>query len=41
MIDEGVGLVVRNVDELVAAALKQLNQGADLVKLYVQAAQLE
>lgn len=34
----GVAVVARNGDELVAAALKQLQQGADLVKLYVQAA---
>jgi imidazolonepropionase-like amidohydrolase len=34
----GVATVVRNADELVAAALRQLEQGADLVKLYVQAA---
>jgi imidazolonepropionase-like amidohydrolase len=35
---DGVAVEVRNTDELVAAALRQLNQGADLVKLYVQAA---
>ncbi len=35
---QGVAIVVRNADEMVAAALRQLNQGADLVKLYVQAA---
>ena len=34
----GVSVVARNADELVAAALQQLNQGADLVKLYVEAA---
>ena len=34
----GVGVVARNADELVAAALRQLQQGSDLVKLYVQAA---
>jgi imidazolonepropionase-like amidohydrolase len=34
----GVAIVVRNTDEMVAAALRQLQQGADLVKLYVQAA---
>ena len=38
VMDAGVAVVVRNTDELVAAALKQLNQGADIVKLYVQAA---
>jgi imidazolonepropionase-like amidohydrolase len=35
---DGVAVEVRNTDEMVAAALRQLNQGADLVKLYVQAA---
>lgn len=35
---DGVAVVVRNPDEMVAAALGQLQQGADLVKLYVQAA---
>jgi imidazolonepropionase-like amidohydrolase len=35
---KGVAIVVRNADELVAAAHQQLDQGADLVKLYVQAA---
>jgi len=34
----GVSVVARDGDELEAAALKQLNQGADLVKLYVEAA---
>lgn len=34
----GVAVVARDADELVAAALRQLQQGADLVKLYVQAA---
>jgi imidazolonepropionase-like amidohydrolase len=35
---DGVAVEVRNTAELVAAALRQLQQGADLVKLYVQAA---
>jgi imidazolonepropionase-like amidohydrolase len=35
---KGVAIVVRDADELVAAAHQQLDQGADLVKLYVQAA---
>lgn len=35
---DGVAIEVRNTDELVVAALRQLQQGADLVKLYVQAA---
>ncbi|MEO6349167.1 MAG: amidohydrolase family protein [Candidatus Limnocylindrales bacterium] len=34
---KGVAVVVRHADELVAAAHRQLDQGADLVKLYVQA----
>ena len=34
----GVAIVAHNADELVAAAMRQLDQGADLVKLYVQAA---
>lgn len=34
----GVATVVHNADELVAAATNQLDQGADLVKLYVQGA---
>lgn len=34
----GMAVVVRNADELVAAALRQLDQGADLVKLYVESA---
>lgn len=38
VMDNGVAVVARNADELVAAALRQLQQGADLVKLYVQAA---
>lgn len=38
VMDKGVAVVVRNTDEMVAAALRQLQQGADLVKLYVQAA---
>lgn len=33
---KGLAIVVRNADELVAAALRQLDQGADLVKLYVE-----
>jgi len=37
VLDKGVAIVVRNADELVAAGLNQLQQGADLVKLYVQA----
>jgi imidazolonepropionase-like amidohydrolase len=32
----GLPIVVRNADELVAAARRQLDQGADLVKLYVE-----
>ncbi len=36
--DKGVAIVARNADELVAAAIRQLQLGADLVKLYVQAA---
>jgi imidazolonepropionase-like amidohydrolase len=36
--DPGVAIVVHNADELVTAAIRQLQQGADLVKLYVQAA---
>lgn len=35
---DGVAVVARNGDELVAVALKQLQQGADMVKLYVQTA---
>jgi imidazolonepropionase-like amidohydrolase len=35
---KGVAIIVRNTDELVAAAHTQLDQGADLVKLYVQTA---
>jgi imidazolonepropionase-like amidohydrolase len=35
---KGVAIVVRNTDQMVAAAHAQLDQGADLVKLYVQAA---
>jgi imidazolonepropionase-like amidohydrolase len=38
VMDAGVAVVARNADELVTAALKQLQQGSDLVKLYVQAA---
>jgi imidazolonepropionase-like amidohydrolase len=38
VMDKGVAVVVRNTNEMVAAALRQLQQGADLVKLYVQAA---
>ena len=38
VMDKGVAIVARNADELVAAALGQLQQGADLVKLYIQAA---
>jgi imidazolonepropionase-like amidohydrolase len=38
VMDAGVAVIARDADELVAAALKQLQQGADLVKLYVQAA---
>ncbi|MEX2546197.1 MAG: amidohydrolase family protein [Chloroflexota bacterium] len=38
VMDKGVAIVVRNADELVAACLRQLQQGADLVKLYVQSA---
>jgi imidazolonepropionase-like amidohydrolase len=34
---KGLAVVVRDSDELLAAALRQLRQGADLVKLYVQA----
>lgn len=34
----GLAIVVRDGDELLAAALHQLDQGADLVKLYVEAA---
>lgn len=33
----GLGIIVRNGDELVSAARRQLDQGADLVKLYVEA----
>ena len=33
----GVAVEVRNADELLAAAHRQLDQGADLVKLYVEA----
>jgi len=36
--DKGVAIVARNADELVAAAIRQLQLGADLVKLYVQTA---
>lgn len=36
-LETGLGIVVRNADELVAAANRQLDQGADLVKLYVEA----
>ena len=36
-LESGLGIVVRNADELVAAAMTQLDQGADLVKLYVEA----
>ena len=36
--DKGVAIVVRSTDEMIAAANTQLNQGADVVKLYVQAA---
>lgn len=38
VMDKGVAIVARNADQLVAAALGQLQQGADLVKLYIQAA---
>jgi imidazolonepropionase-like amidohydrolase len=38
VMDAGVAVVVRDADEMVAAALRQLQQGTDLVKLYVQAA---
>jgi imidazolonepropionase-like amidohydrolase len=34
---KGLGIVVRNADELLAAAMRQLDHGADLVKLYVEA----
>ncbi|MEP7159441.1 MAG: amidohydrolase family protein [Chloroflexota bacterium] len=33
----GLGIVVRNADELVAAVHGQLDKGADLIKLYVEA----
>ena len=33
---QGAGVDVRNADDLLAAAIRQLDQGADLVKLYVQ-----
>jgi imidazolonepropionase-like amidohydrolase len=36
-LEPGLGIVVRNGDELLAAAMKQLDQGANLVKLYVEA----
>lgn len=37
-LESGLGIVVRNADELLAATMRQLDQGADLVKLYVEAA---
>lgn len=38
VLSSGLPIVVRTTDELVAAALRQLDQGADLVKLYVELA---
>ena len=35
-LESGLGIVVRNANEMVAAANLQLDQGADLVKLYVE-----
>ena len=35
-LSSNIGIEVDNADELVAAALRQLDQGADLVKLYVE-----
>lgn len=36
-LEPGLGIVVRDGDELLAAAIRQLDQGANLVKLYVEA----
>jgi imidazolonepropionase-like amidohydrolase len=36
-LESNIGIEVRGTDALVAAALQQLDQGADLVKLYVEA----
>ena len=36
-LESGLGIVVRNSDELLAAAMRQLDQGADMIKLYVEA----
>ncbi len=38
-LESGLGIVVRDADEMVAAANLQLDQGADLVKLYVESRQ--
>ncbi len=35
-LESGMGIVVRNSDELLAAAMRQLDEGADMVKLYVE-----